>query len=57
MFDQKNLCVSICLPLKQSKPGIENITKGMLKALGLRAGITIKKNINKKAASCDYSKA
>ena len=29
----------------------------MLKALGLRAGITIKKNLNKKAASRDYSKA
>ena len=29
----------------------------MLKALGLRAGITIKKNLNKKAASLDYSKA
>ena len=28
----------------------------MLKALGLRAGITIKKNLNKKAASRDYSK-
>ena len=29
----------------------------MLKALGLRAGITIKKKLNKKAASRDYSKA